>query len=328
MHGNFRIGMRIAVVCLFCVVVLLLVNQWRLDHEWATAVELQKSTAPNGETRMVKTVDGVEYAFRWCPPGKFKMGRPFSKLESPQHEVTLTNGFWMLETEVTQAMWKSVMGEKLDDHKGSKFPVEQVNWYTCLTFCRKLSSKIGMPILFPTEAQWEYACRAGTTGPYAGRPHAMGWFKSNSGGTSHPVGQKKPNAWGLYDMHGNVSEWCFDRFGCCYPRGSVTDPVISEEPYTSSHVFRGGSWNDEAKYGTSTIRDSISPDSLSDSGFRVVSLIDAGGKRTRMAKTRRTSRSKAKRDGTQWRNTAGKNRGRRGVRFPLVSAGKVPDAAQ
>ena len=158
-------------------------------------------TARKAGDRMVKTVDGIEYAFRWCPAGTFTMGSPSSepgrKDNETQHEVKLTRGFWMLETEVTQAMWKSVMGENPSLFNGAQKPVEYVSWNDCQTFCTKLSSKLSGMVSLPTEAQWEYACRAGTTGAYAGDLDAMGWYDSNSGEKTHPVGQKKPNAWGF-----------------------------------------------------------------------------------------------------------------------------------
>ena len=209
--------------------------------------------------RMVKTVDGVEYAFRWCPTGTFKMGSPSSEegrfeWEGPQRNVRL-RGFWMLETEVTQAMWKSVMWNNPSRFKGDNRPVECVSWDACRKFCRKLSSKIGMQISLPTEAQWEYACRAGTTGTYAGDLDAMGWYNGRFG--THPVGEKQANAWGLYDMHGNVWEWCVDEYG------DVLTGI--------HHVLRGGGWNDDAQSCRSAIRLWFLPSFRNDSlGLRVV----------------------------------------------------------
>ena len=142
--------------------------------------------------------------------------------EKPVHKVKITKGFWLLETEVTQAMWQSVMGESIESKArmgnhgpilcgtGPKFPMYYVSWDDCQSFCLKLSQKLGRQVKLPTEAQWEYACRAGTTGDYAGNLDEMAWYEKNSGSTTHAVGQKKPNAWGLYDMHGNVEEWCSD----------------------------------------------------------------------------------------------------------------------
>ncbi|MDO4575234.1 MAG: formylglycine-generating enzyme family protein [Planctomycetia bacterium] len=176
--------------------------------------------------RMVKTAYGVEFAFRWCPAGCFMMGSPSSELgrddDETQHRVTLTKGFWMLETEVTQAMWESVMGDNPSYFKGSNLPVEKVSWDDCQKFCQKLRSQ-GLNVQLPTEAQWEYACRAGTTTPFSFGSTLNG-DKANCDGNypygastegtylkkTAPVGSYSPNAWGLYDMHGNVYEWCAD----------------------------------------------------------------------------------------------------------------------
>ncbi|MDO4586197.1 MAG: formylglycine-generating enzyme family protein [Planctomycetia bacterium] len=193
---------------------------------------------------MVKTVNGVDYAFRWCPPGSFMMGSPEGeglRMEIPQHRVTLTKGFWMLETKVTQEMWESVMGDNPSNFKGLNLPVETVSWDDCQEFCEKLSQQSGFKIQLPTEAQWEYACRAGTTGEYSGTGNLdeMGWYYGNSDTKTHPVGEKKPNAWGLFDMHGNVWEWCQDRYEV-YSDSAVTDPTGPDSG--SNRVVRGGSW--------------------------------------------------------------------------------------
>ena len=223
--------------------------------------------------RMVKTVNGIEYAFRWCPAGTFTMGSPSSEPDrnddETQHSVTLTRGFWMLETEVTQAMWKSVMGTDPSDFEGAQNPVERVSWHECDDFCKKLSSKLRLTVSLPTEAQWEYACRAGTTGAYAGDLGEMGWYDEDfNTGSTHPVGQKKPNAWGLYDMHGNVWEWCQDWYGS-YTTSPTSDPT---GPNSGSYrVFRGGSWYHGARLCRSAYRNGNLPDSRFDRlGFRLV----------------------------------------------------------
>ena len=234
-------------------------------------------TVAGAGARMVKTVDGIEYAFRWCPAGSFTMGSPEDEPgrydNETQHSVTLTRGFWMLETEVTQAMWESVMGTSIRqqrdkgntswslDGEGSDYPIYYVSWEECRSFCEKLSEKLGLTVSLPTEAQWEYACRAGTTGAYAGDLGEMGWYDSNSGSKTHPVGQKKPNAWGLYDMHGNVWEWCQDWYDYDYYTESPTsDPTGPNSG--SLRVNRGGCWYFNAQYCRSASRDRIMPDFL------------------------------------------------------------------
>jgi formylglycine-generating enzyme required for sulfatase activity len=148
---------------------------------------------------------------------------------------------------VTQAQWQTVMGSNSSYFKGAHLPVEQVSWNGALEFCRKLTEREraagrlpeGYAYTLPTEAQWEYACRTGTTGDYAGNLDVMGWYTNNSGGSTNPVGQKQANAWGLHDMLGNVWEWCADWYGD-YSGGTVIDPTGPSSG--SGRVFRGGSW--------------------------------------------------------------------------------------
>ena len=216
--------------------------------------------------RMVLKIKDVEYAFRWCPPGKFTMGSPANERgrfdDETQHQVALTRGFWMLETEVTQGMWESAMGNNPSEFKGAKLPVECVSWNGCQEFVEELNklkvAPSGFNFSLPTEAQWEYACRAGTTTALnSGRNLSLwdiacldlgelGWFGCQDEGkaTTYAVGQKKPNAWGLYDMHGNVWEWCLDWYGG-YPSGTVTDPTGAARG--SYRVLRGGSWRSLAR---------------------------------------------------------------------------------
>ncbi|MCL2742328.1 MAG: formylglycine-generating enzyme family protein [Planctomycetaceae bacterium] len=211
--------------------------------------------------RVELKIKGIDYAFRWCPAGTFLMGSPQNEADrrdtENQHRVTLSSGFWMLETEVTQGMWASVMGNNPSYFKGIKLPVEQVSWDDCQEYIKKLNglgiAPKGFKFSLPTEAQWEYACRAGTTGAYGGtgKLDDMGWYSDNSGGTTHVVGTKRANAWGLFDMHGNVWEWCSDLYGD-YPNGAVTDPVGANTG--SFRVFRGGSWFCSAEYCRSAVR--------------------------------------------------------------------------
>jgi formylglycine-generating enzyme required for sulfatase activity len=223
---------------------------------------------PDGFERLLKVVgDGKERSdtpseksaytnslgmkFVYIPPGTFMMGSPVSEegryRDEFQHEVTLTKGFYMQITEVTQGQWQAVMGENPSHFKdcGDDCPVESVSWNDAQKFIEKLNRKEkGSQYRLPTEAEWEYACRAGTrTRYYTGDSEEdldrAGWYGRNSGGKTHPVGRKEPNGFGLYDMHGNVWEWCQDWYGD-YPNGSVIDPKGPSSG--SSRVLRGGSW--------------------------------------------------------------------------------------
>jgi formylglycine-generating enzyme required for sulfatase activity len=208
--------------------------------------------------------------------GTLKMGEG-----SDSHPVTLTKPFYLGVYQVTQEEYERVIGTNPSKFKGSRNPVETVSWENAVEFCRKLSSlpeeKIaGSVYRLPTEAEWEYACRAGSTTKYCfgdsdSRLGEYAWFQENSGKQSHGVGQKRPNALGLYDMHGNVWEWCNDWYGE-YPRIAVTDPV---GPLTGSfRVLRGGSWLRVAARCRSAVRERFVPSTRDNSfGFRVAMTV-------------------------------------------------------
>ncbi len=229
--------------------------------------------------------DDVKMVFVWIPPGCFRMGTPDGEEgrgsdESPLHDVTLSKGFWMGKYEVTQEQYRQVAGETPSQFQGDKNPVEQVDWNDAQAFCRRVRQKaLGslklkrLTCRLPTEAEWEYACRAGTTGRYytgdAERDLAKAaWYAKNSGRKTHPAGQKKANAWGLHDMHGNVWEWCQDWLGD-YPSGSATDP---EGPASGLYrVIRGGGWANGSYTCRAGDRSRDPPDRSSvHIGFRVV----------------------------------------------------------
>jgi len=227
--------------------------------------------------------------FSWIPPGTFLMGSPASEQdrydnEGPQTVVTLTQGFWMSQYLVTQAQYQDVMGSNPAYFGGDpRRPVERVTWNDATNYCGVLTARerlagrlpAGYVYRLPTEAEWEYACRAGTMtrfsfgdDPGYSQLGTYAWFAANSSNQTHPVGEKQPNPWGLYDMHGNVWEWCLDRYGS-YPGGAVADP---RGPATGSdRVIRGGSWGYDGRFCRSAYRYDVSPDYRSISvGFRPV----------------------------------------------------------
>lgn len=221
-----------------------------------------------GDVKTITLPGGAAMEMVWCPPGTFLMGSPESEegaYDETQHQVTLTKGFWMAKYEVTEGQWKSVMGTAWF-REGDDFPAEGVGWDDAQEFCQKAGLRL------PTEAEWEYACRAGSTGPYGGtgRLEEMGWYWGEAR-WKHPVGQKKANAWGLHDMHGNVSEWCSDAYGR-YPDGAVTDPSTREPAGDRvGRVLRGGSWHNDAMLCRSAARRSSAPAGRGgSSGFRPV----------------------------------------------------------
>jgi formylglycine-generating enzyme required for sulfatase activity len=225
-------------------------------------------------------------------PGEFTMGSPEDELgrfgDETQHRVTVTRAFALKATEVTQAEWRAVMGTDPSGFAdcGDTCPVEQVSWFDAVDYVNRVSDAEGLPRCYaddvdrtfagldctgyrlPTEAEWEYAARAGTQTAYHTGVNTQtdcnddpnlnlaGWYCGNSGDTTHPVGQKQVNAWGLYDMHGNVWEWVHD-WGAAYPAGAVVDPA---GPASGElRVDRGGSWGDFAQSVRSALRFRNSP---------------------------------------------------------------------
>jgi len=208
----------------------------------------QGNTDPR-ENQTVDLGDGVTMEFVLIHPGTFQMGtdkvneaNKDNPEQRPMHKVTIIKPFYLGKYLVTQEQWERVMGSNPSYFKGARNPVETVTWDDCQDFMAKLKEKVpGKTFRLPTEAEWEYACRAGTTTDYniGDSDAALGdyaWFRSNG---THPVGEKKPNAWGLYDMLGNVNEWCSDWYGF-YKSGDQTDPV--GPPSGSYHVLRSGHW--------------------------------------------------------------------------------------
>lgn len=245
-------------------------------------------------------VDGVEQRMRWIPPGTFTMGSPPDEPgrwrgEGPAHEVEITRGFWLGDTPVTQGLWEAVMGSNPSRFKDPRRPVEMVTWEDCQAFCVALERlSPGLGVRLPSEAEWEYACRAGTkTATYAGAIEILGdnnapvldaiaWYGGNSGvgydleaahdssgwpkkqhehrrAGTRKVGQKLANPWGLHDMLGNVFEWCSDAW---HPYSSASSPQRdpSQTGSTGDHlVGRGGGWGSSARYVRAAYRRHVHP---------------------------------------------------------------------
>jgi len=238
------------------------------------------SALPAGKTLILNLGKGVTMKFVRIPAGKFLMGSPETEAgrvdnEGPQHTVTISRPFYLGVTEVTQAQYEAVMGANPSNIKSANRPAAKVSWDDAMRFCAKLSEKTKRKVRLPSEAEWEYACRAGTKtrfgfGNSESDLGAHAWFARNSEKQVHEVGTKKPNAWGLYDMHGNVWEFCADWYGESYYRSSPrSDP---KGPSNGKYrVLRGGSWsNAPPKFFRSAVRLRLTPSIWrSIIGFRV-----------------------------------------------------------
>jgi formylglycine-generating enzyme required for sulfatase activity len=231
----------------------------------------------------------------------FAMGSTLDDNAKPVHTVRFTYDFWMDTTEVTQGSYDSVMkagypGFTVNEWdpqygKGSSFPVFGRTWYDAVLFCNAVSKKSGLDTVYcfdtvsgdlgngcelritsidtqgigyrlPTEAEWEYACRGGTTTEYYwgnGTVQDYAWFRTNANNSSHPVSKKKPNSFGLYDLSGNVAEWCVDLYGGTYPDSTVTNPVVLSGSIFKKRVNRGGSWDTDLVGISSVVRDAVYP---------------------------------------------------------------------
>ena len=249
----------------------------------STAVDFQKQTATYLGEPVVKTIDlgfGAHIEFRLIPAGEFDMGSLPGELErdddeSPIRRVINSKPFYLGTCEVTQSQWKAVMGNslRLSHFKGPDFPADGIQWADAVKFCQRLSEREHETFRLPTEAEWEFACRAGSTtsfsfGDDSSSLSQYAWFNSNSDSQTHPVGRKKPNAFGLHDMHGNVWEWCSDWYDE-YHTDSTVDPKGPADGIT--RVLRGGSWFCTPGLCRSANRGFNNPDTRDDDvGFRIV----------------------------------------------------------
>jgi formylglycine-generating enzyme required for sulfatase activity len=247
------------------------------NHRWI--VDL-----PEGQPHIVSDIN---MKMVWISPGKFIMGSPTSEPghqphEEDLHEVVISKGYWIGQFEVTQAQFEHVLDTNPSKFKDPNIPVHKVNWHEAMYFCETLTEHERFinrlpdtwKFTLPTESQWEYACRADTKtifhfGNESHRLEQYGWFASNSADGPKPVGMKKPNNWGIYDLHGNMGEWCFDWYGKTYPPHGSVDPIT--EKGSSFKVFRGGTYTDIPNRSRSAYRNRITPDTRNPwIGFRVV----------------------------------------------------------
>jgi len=209
------------------------------------------------EPTLTLDLGGVTWEGMLIPAGSFVMGSPPGEAKTEkealletQHTVTLTEPFYLGKFELTQAQYEKVTGMNPSVQKGDRLPVHKVSWQDAQEFCEKMSALVKRSVQLPTEAQWEYACRAGTTTAYhSGGQIAdlnrVGWHNGNSGGKPHPCGELAPNAWGLYDMHGNIREFVRDMFVEA-PLADATDPTGPKDGDPKNHVVRGGAYTANA----------------------------------------------------------------------------------
>jgi uncharacterized protein (TIGR02996 family) len=294
----------------------LILSDWLLEHDDPRRAELlrlhrqllatccEPETFPqraSGQARLVQLLaggvnpsvprqsvilgEGIEMTFTWIPPGSFLMGSPPDEAErgegETRHQVTLAEGFWLGVTPVTQTQWQMVMRENPSRNPGDDLPVDQVSWTDCQGFCRRLGKKLGTRFRLPTEAEWEYACRAGTTTPFFFGETLTGDqanFDDDDGPPGMrvyregptPVASFSANAWGLYDMHGNVYEWCKAWHD---EAGSAATPKAGSQgrDREKAGVLRGGSWFGYRRWCRSSCRVGMAPTSrLIHAGCRVV----------------------------------------------------------
>lgn len=236
--------------------------------------------SPGAAARFYRVGSAGPPGFAWIPAGVFVMGSPGTEPDrwpdETEHEVTLSRGYWMCDHEVTQAEYLEVTGSNPSFFKGDPGrPVEWVTWGDAAEYCRRLTEReraagritSRQEYRLPTEAEWEHAARAGTTGARHGELDEVAWWLGNAGAMPQHGQGKAPNAWGLHDMLGNVREWCADWAGS-YPGGNATDPT---GPTTGSdRIVRGGSWGQDASACRSAFRDKVAPGTHSGNlGFRV-----------------------------------------------------------
>jgi formylglycine-generating enzyme required for sulfatase activity len=221
---------------------------------FAQAEQFQVACAQERHLPLILTLPvnrRVQMELVLIPPGEFVMGSPE---DAPVHPVQFSAPFYLGRYAVTQAQWLAVMDSNpAHFNHDEALPIETVTWEACVDFCQKLSKLAGYPTRLPSEAEWEYACRAGSQSAYSfGEAEAeldqYGWYRDNANGLSHPVGRKKRNAWGLYDMHGGIDEYCQDVWHPSYEAAPADGSAWIEHGEQAWRVLRGGSWYDVAEH--------------------------------------------------------------------------------
>ncbi len=248
----------------------IIVEDDRVTSRWV----FPKKTVHGSKASLSRLMPGKPFTnaqgmtMAWIPPGSFTMGSPEDepghlKSEEPTRLVTFTTGYWMGINELSQAQYERIMGENPSQSRHSLLPVERVSWKDAVDFCKKLSAReraagrlpVGYVYRLPTEAEWEYACRAGTNEPFhAEDVLSIAWYAGNSSGKPNRIGKLIPNAWGLFDMLGNVSEWCFDAWKEDY-KDAPTDGHKCLNHVGSEKAFRGGSFADGIQRCRAAARD-------------------------------------------------------------------------
>ncbi len=244
------------------------------------------------------SVDGVTQRLRWIAPGTTVMGSPESEaghdpIEGPQRSVEITEGFWIAETAVTEALWEAVMRAPPGYRTGPRRPVSCVSWTSAQRFLAALNERVaGLSARLPLEREWEHACRAGTTtatwvgdltlcDDQAPELDAIAWYVANSGGEKHDVGEKAPNPWGLYDMLGNVWEWCADAYAPWRAKPKRVTAKTKEIPFEKiPRAMRGGGWKNRAAIVRAARRGAFRPD-VTDAMVGLRIAVDGGAPRAR-----------------------------------------------
>jgi formylglycine-generating enzyme required for sulfatase activity len=259
--------------------ILCYLRKEEIEKSIEDSADVTKNESPEISETFISSSTGIEFLL--ISADEFIMGSPSeekdrSDCESPLHKVTIKNPFYMGKFQVTQRQWKKIMGTSPANFNDESRPVEKVSWEEVQEFIKKLNAKENTDkYRLPSEAEWEYSCRAGTQSRYffgddESKLGDYAWYVKNAGRKTHPVGKKKPNPWGLYDMHGNVWEWVQDRWHEDY-NGSPSDGSAWEDGNSSNRVSRGGSWYCDVDSCRSAARFSREHEKrLANLGFRLV----------------------------------------------------------